>query len=43
MHPIIESKVVLPDPDGPMIATLSPGLTRSDTSRTASTVTGPSS
>ena len=31
--------VLLPDPDGPMIATNSPGATASDTSRRASTRT----
>src|SRR5581483_10071375 len=41
MHAAMFINVVLPEPDGPMIATYSPRSTRSDTSRSASTRASP--
>ena len=40
-QPRICIKVDFPEPDGPMIATNSPSLTRSETPRSASTVIEP--
>ena len=39
--PSMESSVVLPEPEGPMISTISPGLTVRDTLRTAVTSVAP--
>src|SRR3990172_6529364 len=39
--PSIESRVVLPEPDGPIINTTSPGATDMDTARTAVTSVAP--
>src|SRR5512146_1783374 len=42
MQPRIESSVVLPEPDGPSSATISPAAMASETPRTASTACTPS-